>query len=561
MSSASRRIAAAAPGQWSIAVDHDNQSIVQVQFAGARNGETLHAQLERWAGSMRALAARVWTHAHPAPLALAVVHRSGTGAPWLQLDVPAHVGADGLPVDRTPHDILAMLETVARQLDALHAQQVVHGGLGLPSLWWMPDGALKFPDVGLTHSLEGVADAPPLAAGYRSPEVWHGRGIVPASDQYSLAAIAFELLSGKQRVVEEGTEGITSINPLVLDSGAVLYPGASPALSQVMQRALSASPSSRYPSCAAFIDALEGHIVLPESLPTLHRIFRRVGGGARWRSVVLGTVAVASVVASIWAIGGIVAPSRFAVRLPSLRDVDRSVLPPPNASNPSTRALGSGSTAPTTSGGTTRAGAPASAGVQRSLGRNTTTSQAPRPGQRPNQTPSGEPTMTAGVTPQQPTRSPSGAVRDSLALGSRARTLGDRVTSTVSGAVRSVTSPARSAASPSVLDSDAGSLSTSSGDASRLPATTPAGRLNATRGGAATTPTNAAAPATSPTTGSIQLQVPSGSRIYLDGVLQRPVADRITAPLGSHDVDIVSPSGQRVRRRVTVLGGETVVVR
>lgn len=557
MTRATRQIAAAAPGQWSILTDPDNQSTVQVQFAGVRDDNALLTQLQRWHDSVRALAPKLWTHAQLAPLVLPTVHRGGTGAPWVQLDAPVHVGLDGLPFGSAPHDILELLRAAAKNLDAMHAEHTVHGGLGIRSLWWMPNGALAFPDVGLTHALDGIVEAPPLAAGYRSPEVWHGRGSVPASDQYSLAAIAFDLFSGRQRVVQDGVDGITSIDPLVLDSGTVLYPGAPRALNEVIQRALSAEPTARFPTCAAFVDALEGHIMLPKSLPTWHKIFRRAGSRSRWRAAALATVAVASVVASVWAIGRNVAPSRFVARMPNMPTVDMSVLPAPSGTDRSARGTGSGarSTAPSNRIGESRPTNATLAGGRLGTGASSA-SPVPRPGQLPDQTPSGGQTTTEGATRSLSATPASDATRDVTTAASRS--IGDRVSSAVGALARSVTSTMADNVSyiPVVSESDTNSTRV-------LP-------LAGVRPSTAATPTAVtvalrSAPASAArstlSTGTIQLQVPSGSRIYLDGVLQRPIANRLTASVGSHDVDIVSPSGERVRRRVTVLGGEVVAVK
>ncbi len=85
---------------------------------------------------------------------------------------------------------------------------------------------------------------------YLAPEQWEGKPSALASDQYALAAIAYELLGGK--IVAPGT-----VMPPI--------PGQSDDVNMSLQRAMQRDPGARFPSCQLFLDALSG--VLPAASP------------------------------------------------------------------------------------------------------------------------------------------------------------------------------------------------------------------------------------------------------------------------------------------------------
>jgi len=141
-------------------------------------------------------------------------------------------------------DLIPRIRAIAKRLDAAHRAGVVHGALQ-PSKVFVTDDA--------TEVIAGTGAHAPYAA----PEVIAGHGATPPSDQYSLAAIAFEWLFGRP-ITHAGDR------PIEVRS----MPGVDrPALSKAFTRALAPKPDDRFASCAAFCDALAGAVV-PE-LPLL----------------------------------------------------------------------------------------------------------------------------------------------------------------------------------------------------------------------------------------------------------------------------------------------------
>ena len=136
-------------------------------------------------------------------------------------------------------DLIPRIRAIARRLDAAHRAGLVHGALH-PSKVFV--GRRR--DVG---RLPGRAARVPYAA----PEVIDGQDATPRSDQFSLAAIAYEWLFGRP-IAHAGDRPIEVRTMPGVDRAA---------LSKAFTRALAPKPGDRFASCGAFCDALAGAVV------------------------------------------------------------------------------------------------------------------------------------------------------------------------------------------------------------------------------------------------------------------------------------------------------------
>jgi hypothetical protein len=118
-----------------------------------------------------------------------------------------------------------------------------------------------FPDLQLSDavrtSFAGDTEQPGLnAMAYRAPEQWNGY-VVPATDQYALAVMAYYLLT--QHVPFTGTaEQLRDqhLHMLPRPPGTISA-HISPAIDTVLLRALAKKPEERYPSIIAFAQAFQ----------------------------------------------------------------------------------------------------------------------------------------------------------------------------------------------------------------------------------------------------------------------------------------------------------------
>lgn len=146
-------------------------------------------------------------------------------------------------------DLLPRLRTIAETLDAAHATGQVHGSLHPQNIFVSADQTLV---VGLGEAAGTLAAADrPGRQPYAAPEVAAGGAARPASDQFSLAAIAFEWMFGRR-----------ISGPAVRPIEVRALPGIDrDALAKAFTRALAPEAGDRFASCAAFCAALEAAVI------------------------------------------------------------------------------------------------------------------------------------------------------------------------------------------------------------------------------------------------------------------------------------------------------------
>lgn len=195
-----------------------------------------------------------------------------------------------LPVQR----VRRILRHVATGLETVHAQKVVHRDLKPSNILLSTDGGIevaKVTDFGLVKlaelNLVRTAALAGASLGYAPPEQYErgNKRVSLRTDVFSLAAVAYEMLSGKPAF--PFTEGE---NPLVIVTR--ILNGQRPALAKVLTtlprelarkrelldpvdaiiaRALSADPAHRHESVIAFVGELDAALAPLEDADTPQR--------------------------------------------------------------------------------------------------------------------------------------------------------------------------------------------------------------------------------------------------------------------------------------------------
>ncbi|HTI32147.1 MAG TPA: serine/threonine-protein kinase, partial [Miltoncostaea sp.] len=179
--------------------------------------------------------------------------------------------ADRLAQERPPPAVaLDWIAQTAAALDAAHAAGVVHRDVKPANLLLDADGRVKVADFGVARVL-GDQGATLTAAGtvlgtsgYAAPEQAEGRPATAASDVYSLAAVAFELLTGARPYAPRvGIAELTAHASAPVPSARAREPGLPPAVDAVLTRGLAKAPEERFPTPGAFAAALTDALAPP----------------------------------------------------------------------------------------------------------------------------------------------------------------------------------------------------------------------------------------------------------------------------------------------------------
>ncbi len=172
-----------------------------------------------------------------------------------------------------PGRALELLSPVASALDAAHAAGLVHrdvkpGNILVDERPGRPDH-VYLADFGLSKgaaaavSLTGAGNYLGTPA-YSAPEQVQGHDVNGRADQYALACVAFELLTGRPPYERDLPMAVllahVSAPPPSL---AGRRPGLPAAADRVMARALAKRPEQRYASCREFTDTLREAFGLP----------------------------------------------------------------------------------------------------------------------------------------------------------------------------------------------------------------------------------------------------------------------------------------------------------
>jgi len=160
-------------------------------------------------------------------------------------------------------DLWPPMRQVAAALDYAHSQNIVHRDIKPVNILFDEKGNAYVSHFGIakvcdttTSDLTGnnVLGTP----AYMSPEQFDVREVDGRGDQYSLAVVLFEALTG--RLPFAGKTPNVLMNQHLNEPPAAAHtinPALPPAVSAVLGRALAKEPAARYPSVSAFVHELE----------------------------------------------------------------------------------------------------------------------------------------------------------------------------------------------------------------------------------------------------------------------------------------------------------------
>jgi len=244
--------------------------VINVQFlAGAGEAQVLRERLFREAHSAGALSHTgiVVVYDVGEDREMAFIAMEYVDGPSLQ-----QVQQSGRKLE--PAEAMDILRQVAAALDYAHSNGVVHRDIKPPNIMLHKGNHVKIADFGIAK----VTTAPKYTAtgmvmgtpAYMSPEQIEGREVDGRSDQFSLAVVAYELLTGASPFT--GGSYASMIHGIVYGqrpSAHAANPLLSAAVDPVFARALAARPEYRFATCTELVSALDAalHAAVPVSAP------------------------------------------------------------------------------------------------------------------------------------------------------------------------------------------------------------------------------------------------------------------------------------------------------
>lgn len=159
-------------------------------------------------------------------------------------------------------NMLRILRQTASALDYAHGRGIVHRDIKPANVMTDEDGSAKITDFGIAKltAVNNMTETRTVVGtpNYMSPEQVQGLTIDGRSDQFSLAVIAYEILTGERPFVGEHLS--TVVYKIVAEEPADaqrINPTLTPQIDQVLRKALSKKAEDRYPNCSNFVGALE----------------------------------------------------------------------------------------------------------------------------------------------------------------------------------------------------------------------------------------------------------------------------------------------------------------
>jgi serine/threonine protein kinase len=180
-----------------------------------------------------------------------------------------------------PQQIVKYVSQIAAALDYAHQQNVIHRDVKPENLLLNSKNELMLSDFGIaimqqtqqSSSAQGIAGTPI----YMAPEQFRGTSL-PASDQYALGILVYEWLCGEPpfsgNAYALSYQHVQQLpRPL-----SIQVPGISPAIDQVVLRALAKNPSHRFSSVQDFALALQAAIFATQpflqSAPVANQLYQ-----------------------------------------------------------------------------------------------------------------------------------------------------------------------------------------------------------------------------------------------------------------------------------------------
>jgi serine/threonine protein kinase len=201
---------------------------------------------------------------------------------WAEGEILERYAKQHAPLPRD--DVATIVSQIAAGVQAAHDAGIVHRDLKPENVMYDPKTRqVKLLDFGIATDTDASGDERLTRAGffvgtlmYIAPEALSGEIVTTAADQYSLATIAYFLLTRclpyTAKAPREMFTQLLTMPPIPLKDAGEGGFNFAPELDAVVMRALSRLPANRYPSVVAFAEAFaKAATVAPEEPKILNK--------------------------------------------------------------------------------------------------------------------------------------------------------------------------------------------------------------------------------------------------------------------------------------------------
>ena len=162
-------------------------------------------------------------------------------------------------------ETIRIISQVADALDYAHSQGIVHRDIKPENILLDKEGNAHVVDFGIAKATEGTRTTRGMLGTpeYMSPEQVKGKSVDGRSDQYSLATMAYEMLTGHTPFKTEGDDPWAQINMHLntpVPNPRTTVPDLPNHIANTLLQALAKKPEQRFGSCGELVQALRGEI-------------------------------------------------------------------------------------------------------------------------------------------------------------------------------------------------------------------------------------------------------------------------------------------------------------
>lgn len=157
-------------------------------------------------------------------------------------------------------EIVHIVKQIAAALDYAHSQQILHRDIKPANVMVDEKGNVKVLDFGLASKVRSTMTALSVTTSntsgtphYLSPEQFKGKYPGPASDQYALGVLTYQMFAGH---LPFEADDFNVLSRAVLQEEPDPIGGIPPTIEPIILKALYKNPKERFENCVAFAEAL-----------------------------------------------------------------------------------------------------------------------------------------------------------------------------------------------------------------------------------------------------------------------------------------------------------------